>query len=317
MNFVDLFLLLVILGSAWRGWHKGFVLGLFELLSWVSSLVLGFIIYPYVVPLINKLGDIGLWNIFASFILSIIFARIVVGFIINRILTVTPYDVHRHYLNKFFGLAPGAINGTVYAALLSTLFLILPFTSMLSAPTQESKIAGSLSGKVQWVESKLSPILRIPSGGSVNKITAVPESERFVELPYKVSKLKVRPDLEAKMIEMVNKERRKEGLPPVKSDPELAEVARKHSRDMFTRGYFSHYTIENKDPFDRMRAAKVVFRTAGENLALAQNLTMAHTGLMNSPGHRANILQPAFGRLGIGILDGGIYGIMVTQNFRN
>jgi uncharacterized protein YkwD len=66
-----------------------------------------------------------------------------------------------------------------------------------------------------------------------------------------------------------------------------------------------------------MRAKKVKFLTAGENLSLARTLIMAHEGLMNSPGHRANILQPAFGRVGIGILDGGIYGIMVTQNFRN
>ncbi len=38
---------------------------------------------------------------------------------------------------------------------------------------------------------------------------------------------------------------------------------------------------------------------------------------MNSPGHRANILYPEFGRVGIGIMDGGIRGLMVTQNFRN
>jgi uncharacterized protein YkwD len=38
---------------------------------------------------------------------------------------------------------------------------------------------------------------------------------------------------------------------------------------------------------------------------------------MDSPGHRANILRPAFGRLGVGVLDGGVRGLMVTQNFRN
>jgi uncharacterized protein YkwD len=66
-----------------------------------------------------------------------------------------------------------------------------------------------------------------------------------------------------------------------------------------------------------MKKGKIVFLTAGENIALAQTLSVAHTGLMNSPGHRANILNPAYGRLGIGILDGGIYGLMITQNFRN
>jgi uncharacterized protein YkwD len=66
-----------------------------------------------------------------------------------------------------------------------------------------------------------------------------------------------------------------------------------------------------------MTQAGVQFRTAGENLALAPTVRVAHTGLMNSPGHRANILRPAFGRLGIGIVDGGYRGIMVSQEFRN
>ena len=86
---------------------------------------------------------------------------------------------------------------------------------------------------------------------------------------------------------------------------------------MFARGYFAHDTPEGRDPFDRMRAAEVRFLTAGENLALARSVQIAHTGLMNSPGHRANILRPEFGRVGIGIMDGGMRGLMVTQNFRN
>jgi uncharacterized protein YkwD len=66
-----------------------------------------------------------------------------------------------------------------------------------------------------------------------------------------------------------------------------------------------------------MKAHNINYIAAGENLALAQTVEIAHMGLMNSPGHRANILNPKFGRIGIGIMDGGIYGIMVTQNFRN
>ncbi len=86
---------------------------------------------------------------------------------------------------------------------------------------------------------------------------------------------------------------------------------------MFTRGYFAHESPEGKDPFDRMKDDKVKFHTAGENLALAQTLEIAHNNLMNSPGHRANIMNPSFGRLGIGILDGGFYGLMISQEFRD
>ena len=94
-------------------------------------------------------------------------------------------------------------------------------------------------------------------------------------------------------------------------------VARAHSADMFARGYFSHVTPEGTSPFDRMKREKVRFLAAGENLALGQTLNICHRGLMNSPGHRANILSKAFGRVGIGILDGGFHGLMITQNFRN
>jgi uncharacterized protein YkwD len=84
---------------------------------------------------------------------------------------------------------------------------------------------------------------------------------------------------------------------------------------MFARGYFAHDTPEGVDPFQRMQQAGIVFGIAGENLALAPTLDMAHNGLMNSPGHRANILRPEFRKVGIGVLDGGIYGKMWVQEF--
>jgi uncharacterized protein YkwD len=119
------------------------------------------------------------------------------------------------------------------------------------------------------------------------------------------------------MLDSVNRERQAAGLQPLAADPELTEVARRHSADMFARGYFAHDTPEGLTPFDRMRASGVRFITAGENLALAPTISVAHTGLMNSPGHRANILRREFGRVGIGVMDGGMRGLMVSQEFRN
>jgi uncharacterized protein YkwD len=98
---------------------------------------------------------------------------------------------------------------------------------------------------------------------------------------------------------------------------DLTEVARAHSADMLARGYFSHHSPEGKSAFDRLRAAKISFRLAGENLAFAPTVKLAHQGLMNSPGHRANILRPQYAKIGIGIMDAGARGIMVTQQFSN
>jgi uncharacterized protein YkwD len=52
-------------------------------------------------------------------------------------------------------------------------------------------------------------------------------------------------------------------------------------------------------------------------LAYAASVDLAHNGLMRSPGHRANILSADFGQVGIGVIDGGIYGKMFTQEFTN
>ncbi len=66
-----------------------------------------------------------------------------------------------------------------------------------------------------------------------------------------------------------------------------------------------------------MQAGGVSFILAGENLAVAPTISIAHKGLMDSPGHRENILRPQFHRVGIGAARGGRYGIMFTQNFAN
>ena len=91
-------------------------------------------------------------------------------------------------------------------------------------------------------------------------------------------------------------------LKPLVADDALREVARRHSLEMFQRDYFSHTSPTTGSPFDRMRAASILFVVAGENLAFAPNVDIAHRGLMNSPGHRANILRPEFGRIGIGAI---------------
>jgi uncharacterized protein YkwD len=161
------------------------------------------------------------------------------------------------------------------------------------------------------------PIFAPAVQATLGHLTVRPGSDETVALPFRVAHPRPRPDLEARMLELVNAERVAAGLGPVRPDPELTDVARLHSADMFARGYFSHITPEGRGPFDRMRAKNIRFLAAGENLALARSLQLAHDGLMDSPGHRANILRPAFGRLGVGVLDGGVRGLMVTQNFRN
>ena len=127
--------------------------------------------------------------------------------------------------------------------------------------------------------------------------------------------LVLRPEAERAMLEAINEERRSQGLDPLSWCAACAEVARAHSKDMYRGGYFSHEDLNGDGPFDRMKAARISYGAAGENLALAPTVDEAHSGLMESPDHRANILRPGFHEVGIGIYEGP-YGLMCTQLFR-
>lgn len=120
---------------------------------------------------------------------------------------------------------------------------------------------------------------------------------------------------EKQMLDLVNSERAKAGLKPLEVDMRLVDLARKKSADMIKNNYFDHTSPVYGTPFEMMKSAGITYRYAGENIAGAPTVQRAHEGLMNSPGHRANILSPNYNRIGIGIVDGGPYGKMFTQLF--
>ena len=117
------------------------------------------------------------------------------------------------------------------------------------------------------------------------------------------------------MLEDVNKERTSRGIAPVEMDTSLQQLARNYAQEMLAKGYFSHYTPDGLSPFDRMNSAHIQFTYAGENLAFSANEDLAMQGLMNSPGHRENILSKNYHKIGIGVIDAGIYGEMFVQEF--
>lgn len=120
---------------------------------------------------------------------------------------------------------------------------------------------------------------------------------------------------EQQMLNLVNAERAKAGLSPLKADLQLTKLARLKSQDMINKNYFSHQSPTYGSPFDMMKSYGVTYKTAGENLAGNSSVQAAHTALMNSSGHRANILNGSFTHVGIGIMSGGNYGMMFTQMF--
>lgn len=318
-NLIDVLLIIFILLNLVNGYRRGFILGMLDLASWVLSLLAGLRFYH---PLAEWLGPrVSLWSELwdqpIAFVLIAAVVRVGVHFIGKALLRRLPKDVHERPSNRALGLLPGLANGLITTAIISALLLAVPLSEGLSERTRDSAIVNRLAVYAERLEGALRPVFGDAIAKTLNLLTVQPDSNETVTLPFTVANSKPRPDLEKRMLDLVNAERVANGLQPLAPDPELTEVARRHSADMFARGYFAHDTPEGLSPFDRMKEANVRFLTAGENLALAPTLSVAHTGLMNSPGHRANILRPQFGRVGIGIMDGGMRGLMVSQEFRN
>ena len=318
MNYVDIILLLVIALAVWGGWQKGFIIGSINLIVWIGSLLAGFFLYQYAGNwLKTNFPRLGVWAPPIAFFSIVVLSRVALGILFNSILRKTPREAHVSGVNRALGIFPGIINGIIYATIIAAILLSVPLMYGITQKAKESALTKQLAVNVGWLDDKLSPIFDEAVNKTLTRNVAEPESDETVKLNFKVTDAKPRADLEMKMLQLVNEERTKRGLKPLQWDPQILPVARAHSQDMFARGYFSHYTLEGKDPFDRMKAGGIKYYSAGENLALGPSLSICHEGLMNSPGHRANILNPTYGRVGIGILDGGAYGLMISQEFRN
>ncbi|MEU2023880.1 sigma-70 family RNA polymerase sigma factor [Streptomyces sp. NPDC016469] len=117
------------------------------------------------------------------------------------------------------------------------------------------------------------------------------------------------------VLALVNTERAEEGCGPVTGNDRLTTAAQRHSEDMAARDYFSHTSQDGSDPGERITAAGYRWSTYGENIAKGQRTPAdVMNSWMNSPGHRANILNCSFKELGVGIQDSP-GGIVWTQDF--
>ncbi|NED11899.1 CAP domain-containing protein, partial [Streptomyces sp. SID9124] len=117
------------------------------------------------------------------------------------------------------------------------------------------------------------------------------------------------------VLALVNTERAKEGCGPVTGNDQLTTAAQRHSEDMAAKDYFSHTSQDGSGPGERITAAGYRWSTYGENIAKGQRTPAdVMNSWMNSPGHRANILNCSFKELGVGIQDSP-GGIVWTQDF--
>ena len=125
------------------------------------------------------------------------------------------------------------------------------------------------------------------------------------------------PSTEAEaVLNLVNNERAKAGLKPLKMSEELRSIANLKAKDMAEKNYFSHTSPTYGSPFDMLQQFGVHYSAAGENIAAGQKTPQeVMNAWLNSSGHRANILNANFDTLGVGVYHGGAYGVYWVQEF--
>lgn len=126
----------------------------------------------------------------------------------------------------------------------------------------------------------------------------------------------LRQGLEYQLFDLTNAARIEHGLNTLTWFDQAQQTVQDHSADMAKNNYFSHTNLQGQSPFDRLQLDGITFTMAGENLATGQPSSIfAHEGLMNSMGHRENILKPGFKMLTIGVAFNDENQPFYTENF--
>lgn len=316
--WVDLAIIAFLVLYAISGIERGF----FALVADMGSFILAFLIalrfYAPLGQLFTGIFPLPVgWANALGFILVAVIAESLLAQIFYSLIRRLPPKVLNSQSNRLLGLFPALIDGLIILAFVLTVLVSLPTSPVLKSNITGSQFGGIIYHQTISTEKTLAGIFGSAVSDTLNFLTVRPTGSETVNLHFNTASTNIDPAGEQEMLAFVNAQRQQTGLPLLVLDEKLTEVARAHSRDMFARGYFSHINPDGQNPFDRIRAAGINFVAAGENIAYAPTANLADTGLINSPEHRANILSPDYSKVGIGVIDGGIYGKMFTQDFTN
>lgn len=314
MNWMDLFIILILVLFALQGYFRDFFSEGLDLVSFASSFALSLLFYTVIGSLLEQYFHL-------SHVYSNLAGLMFIWFLVEAILFFTFKFVLRNpkvrklnlTLNKF-SVLPGFCRGFIFVSLIILIISSFPGQKELKSQLDSSRLGTFILKLVQRVETPFKAAFG-NSNSTFSFLTVKPHSSETINLGFTVTDALPRVDLENKMIELVNSERSKKSLPALSFETVLRDVARGHSQDMFARGYFAHLSPEGKNVANRVEGLKLTLSVVGENLAYAPTLELAHQGLMNSPSHKENILSEDYRKIGIAVLESKEHGLMITQVF--
>ncbi len=317
MNWVDLAIIGILICFALEGLARPLIYEIIDLFSFIAAFLLSLRFYNDSAKLIEHQ-----FNIAHS--LANVLGFITIWYGIEVVLFILAQGLLKHHKRTFYitggkmlSVIPAVCKGVVFVAILLILSATFPILPRFKAELNSSVLGTLILAKSYQLEAPIKDVFGGLANDTLTFLTVKPKTTESVNLGFRTEDFNFDEKLELAMIELVNYERLQKGLGKLTYDAKLKEVARRHSADMFSRGYFSHYSPEGQDVTYRADLFKVDYQVIGENLAFAPSLDLAHNGLMNSPGHRANILSPDYHKIGVGSARSLDFGLMFTQVFTN
>lgn len=318
-NWIDIAAALYLLFHFMIGAKRGFRSVFINMASFIAALFVSFFGYKFLADFLSV--NFNLDRSYANFIgffTSLFVSKIIIFLLLNIVFSKSLLKPKHTVFDKLIGGLVSSIFSLAVVFLIFSIIISLSLPYFIEKPILSSTVGGLVRDDIAGINNSFKSIFGDVLETTIQKfdfLTIEEENDEKIDLGYTIVNPGYDEKMEGKMLILVNQERASLGLENLVMDEKIREMARKHGKNMFEKGYFSHINLEGEDSSDRMRKENVKFSMVGENLALSKDVLSAHGGLMNSPGHKRNILFPFFHRIGIGAIDGKEHGIIFVQNF--
>ncbi|MHB8842617.1 MAG: CvpA family protein [Candidatus Aquicultor sp.] len=324
-NLADVVIIVFLISWVVHGYWKGFLISSITLISFVISLFFAAKTYA----LLSSYANIsyGLPRSYAN-LLAFLILFVTFHFLLEALLSryVYPFvilSLSRHHLSRLdrlAGVIPTTLGGIIWLTIILGILSWFPISPYAKTMIGASKLGHQIVEAAAVVEPQAERIAGKAIEDTIASLTTRNDKEGGTawkpNIPGRQA-VEFDSGSEVYMLLLVNQERRVRGLRLLAFDPRLRNVARAHSMDMVRNNFFDHKSPTAGYPDERLIRAGIIFLADGENIAYSQDVDLAHSSLMASPGHRESILEPLFGKIGIGIVNAGPYGYMITQDFTN
>jgi uncharacterized protein YkwD len=317
-SVVDVAVLALLGFAAWRGYRAGFVATIYSLASLILAVAAAL---AFAGPATNLVEAVSALPrpvaATVGFVVTIVVIEAlfsVAGYLAVRPIVALVRRGPLSAVDRILGTVPATVRSFFIVVVAILAIEALPVASDMKAAVETSRTGRFVTAEIAAFQPQIEAFTG-QLGGSPLLVTRIGEDQtEHLDLPDGID-LAPDPVAERQLFDLVNEERAQRGLGALEWDDRLVPVARSHSEEMFRLKYFSHESPVSGSPFDRLKSAGITYSRAGENLAYAQSVSVAHRALMQSAGHRENILRPEFTRIGIGVINAGAYGRMATQLF--